>query len=111
VGVSCQDVYDFTTLAPTPITVAVAGVTGPSVVRMAVFNGSALNTTNLLNGNTADRRCVGPNQSDSATSTLLPSGLHHIAVGRDWATSGGGGIGMYQVTITTPGSPSTSAAT
>jgi hypothetical protein len=83
VGVSCQDVYDVTTLAPTPITVAVTAVAGPSVVRMAVFHGSALNTTNLLNGNTADRRCVGADQSDSATSALLPSGLHRSAVGPD----------------------------
>jgi hypothetical protein len=105
VGVSCQDVYDFTTLAPTPITVAVTAVTGPSIVRMAVFNGSALNTTNLLNGNTADRRCVGPDQSDSATSTLLPSVLHRIAVGRDGASFPGSGLGMYRVTITTPSTP------
>jgi hypothetical protein len=103
-GVSCQDVFDFNTLVSTTVTVAVSGVTGNSVVRMAVFDGSALNTTNRLNGNLADRKCAAQNANDSATSASLPAGLHRIAIGRDWLTSGGAS-GNYAVTITTPNAP------
>jgi hypothetical protein len=103
-SVSCQDVFDFNTLVSTTVTVAVSGVTGNSVVRMAVFDGSALNTTNRLNGNLADRKCAAQNANDSATSASLPAGLHRIAIGRDWLTSGGAS-GNYAVTITTPNAP------
>jgi hypothetical protein len=104
ISVSCQDVFDFNTLVSTTVTVAVSGVTGNSVVRMAVFDGSALNTTNRLNGNLADRKCAAQNANDSATSASLPAGLHRIAIGRDWNTSSGAS-GNYAVTITTPNAP------
>lgn len=103
-GVNCQDVYDFTTVTSTPVTVAVTSVTGNSVVRMAVFDGNTLNTTNRLNGKLTDRMCVPQNTNDSATSASLPSGLHRIAIGRDWNSSGGAS-GTYIVTITTANAP------
>jgi len=105
-GSTCQDLYEFTTVAPTTMTVAVSSVLGGSVTRLAVFDGGdAPNTTNRLNGNTADRRCAGPNQSDTATSATLPLGKHLVAVGRDAATSLPGGSGLYLLTITTPNAP------
>jgi hypothetical protein len=103
-GVSCQDVFDFTTLTSTTVTVAVSSITGASVPRLALFDGSALNTTNRLNGGLTDRRCVGQNANDSATSPALPTGLHRAAVGRDWGASAGAS-GTYTVTITTPNAP------
>lgn len=103
-GVNCQDVYDFTTVASTPVTVAATSVTGNSVIRMAVFDGSTLNTTNRLNSNLADRMCGAPNANDSATSASLPTGLHRIAIGRDWNSSLGTG-GTYFVTISTTNTP------
>jgi hypothetical protein len=104
-GVSCQDVYDVTTIgATTPITVAVTSVTGNSVVRMAVFDGAALDTTNRLNGGLADRSCAGRNANDRATATGLSSGQHRVAIGRDWASSLGAS-GTYTVTISTTDQP------
>ncbi|MBE7453822.1 MAG: hypothetical protein HS111_34630 [Kofleriaceae bacterium] len=103
-GVSCQDVFDFTTLVATPVTIAVTSVTGASVVRMALFDGANLNTTNRLNGGLTDRRCVGQNASDSATSPSLPTGQHRMAIGRDWGQSAGAS-GTYVVTLTTTNAP------
>jgi hypothetical protein len=103
-GVSCQDVFDFTTLGSTTVTTAISTVTGASVPRLALFDGAALNTTNRLNGNLADRRCVGQNASDTATSGALPTGLHRAAFGRDWGMSAGAS-GTYTMTITTPDVP------
>jgi hypothetical protein len=97
-------VYDFTTLTSTLVTVAVTSVTGHSVVRMAVFDGSALNTTNRLNGKPTDRMCVAQNTNDSATSASLPTGLHRIAIGRDWNSSVSAS-GTYLVTISTANAP------
>jgi hypothetical protein len=103
-GVSCQDVFDFDTLATTAVTVSVTNVTGASVLRMAVFDGTALDTTNRLNGNLADRRCTGQNVSDSATTASLAAGRKRIAVGRDWGQSAGAS-GTYTVTVTTANVP------
>jgi hypothetical protein len=103
-GVSCQDVFDFEALATTTFTVSATSVTGASVVRLAVFNGTALNTTNQLNGNLADRRCAAQNASDAATSASLTAGLKRVAVGRDWGSSAGAS-GTYTITITTPNVP------
>lgn len=103
-GVTCEDVYDFTTLAPTPITVAVSAVTGNSVARLAVFDGSALDTTNRLNGHAADRQCAGVNQPDTATSAVLPLGQHRVTVGR-LAGPSIANSGLYTVTVTTPNAP------
>lgn len=103
-GVNCQDVYDFTTVTSTPVTVAVTSVTGNSVVRMAVFDGNALNTTNRLNGKLTDRMCVAQNTNDSVTSANLPTGLHRIAIGRDFGSSLGTN-GTYFVTISTANAP------
>lgn len=103
-GVSCQDVYDFDSFTATTMTVAISSVTGSSVPRLAVFDGGALDTTNRLNGNLADRRCVGQNASDTATTGSLPVGHHRVAVGRDWGSSAGAS-GTYTITITTPNVP------
>ena len=101
---SCQDVYDFDLFTATPLIVAVSGVTGGSVVRLAVFDGSALDGTNRLNGGLTDRECVGQNAPDMATSPSLSVGHHRVAIGRDLGSSAGSS-GMYTVTITTPNAP------
>ena len=99
-GVSCQDVFDFETFVPTSVTVSVTSITGASVLRLAAFDGNALNTVNRLNGNSADRRCTGQNVSDTATTTTpLAPGLHRFAIGRDWDNSAGAS-GTYTVTFT-----------
>lgn len=103
-GVSCQDVYDFETLAPTTVTVSVTAVTGFSVVRLAAFDGSSVSTTNRFNGRLTDRECAGQNDSDAATTPSLPLGQHRFAVGRDWGSSAGAS-GTYMVTITTSNVP------
>ena len=99
IGVSCQDVWDFETMAPGTVTVTVSAVTGNSVVRLAVFDGANLNTVNRLNGNLADRMCTGQNASDSAVTPVLSPGLHRFAIGRDWDNSAGA-AGTYTVTLT-----------
>ncbi len=99
IGVSCQDVWDFETFAPGTVTVTVSAVTGNSVLRLAVFDGAALNTVNRLNGNLTDRKCTGQNASDTAVTPVLPPGLHRFAIGRDWDTSAGA-AGTYTVTFT-----------
>ncbi len=102
-GVSCQDVYDLETLGPTSVTVAVSSVTGASVVRQAVVQGSSLTGTNLLNGGTRDRRCAAQNASDTAGPvSLTTAGQHRFAVGRDWGQSAGSS-GTYVYTVTTTG--------
>lgn len=103
-GTSCQDVFDFETLAASTLTASVTSVTGASVVRMAVFDGAALDTTNRLNGNLADRLCATQDASDAATSASLAAGLKRVAIGRDWGLSAGSS-GTYTVTITTPNVP------
>jgi hypothetical protein len=97
--VNCQDVWDFETLAPGTVTVTVSSVTGNSVVRLAVFDGAALNTVNRLNGNPADRMCAGQNTNDTVVTPVLPPGLHRFAIGRDWGSSAGA-AGTYTVTLT-----------
>ena len=97
--VNCQDVWDFETLAPGTVTVTVSAVTGNSVVRLAVFDGAALNTVNRLNGNQADRMCAGQNTNDTVVTPVLPPGLHRFAIGRDWGSSAGA-AGTYTVTLT-----------
>ena len=99
IGVSCQDVWDFQTLAPGTVTVTVSAVTGNSVLRLAAFDGAALNTVNRLNGNLTDRKCTGQNANDTAVTPVLPPGLHRFAIGRDWDTSAGA-AGTYTVTFT-----------
>ena len=103
-GVSCQDTYSFDSLVSTTATVAATAITGASVVRQAVFNGTAVTTTNQLNGMLTDRRCVGQNINDTATSAALPAGGHLFAIGRDWGSSAGAS-GTYTYTITTPNAP------
>lgn len=103
-GVSCQDVFDFNTIISTPVTIGVTSVSGSSVVRMALFDGSALNSVNRLNNTYADRRCVAQNGSDIVTSGILPAGLHRMAIGRDWGTSAGAS-GVYLVTLSTNNAP------
>jgi hypothetical protein len=99
IGVSCQDVWDFETFAPGTVTVTVSAVTGSSVLRLAVFDGAALNTVNRLNGNPTDRKCTGQNAGDTAVTPVLAPGLHRFAIGRDWDTSAGA-AGTYTVTFT-----------
>ena len=104
-GVSCQDVYSFDSLVATPATVAATAITGASVVRLAVFNGTVVTTTNQLNNMLTDRRCVGQNINDTATTpAALPAGPHLFAIGRDWGSSAGAS-GTYTYTITTPNAP------
>ena len=103
---NCQDVFDFTSAVATPITVtATPDTSSASVVRLAVFDGQALNGINQLNNNSTDRMCVAQSQAETATTKApLAVGLHRVAVGRDWNTSAGAG-GNYTVTITTPDAP------
>lgn len=103
-SVSCQDVYDFETIVPTNVTVAVSDLTGNSVPRLAVFDGTDLSSTNRLNQSTSDRECVGQDTDDSALSGALPLGLHRWAVGRDWGSSAGAS-GTYTATLTTDDAP------
>ena len=104
-GVSCQDVWDFETMAPGTVTVTVSAVTGSSVLRLAVFDGAALSTVNRLNGNQSDRQCTGQNAGDTAVTQLLPAGLHRFAIGRDWDLSAGPS-GTYTVTFASTVLPS-----
>ncbi|MBK9036953.1 MAG: hypothetical protein IPL61_37830 [Myxococcales bacterium] len=103
-GVSCQDTYSFDSLASTTATVAATAITGNSVVRQAVFNGTTVTTTNQLNGMLTDRKCAAQNANDTATSAALPAGGHLFAIGRDWGSSAGAS-GTYTYTITTPNVP------
>ena len=103
-GVDCQDVYDFYSPAATSVSISVNGITGASVVRLALFDGGAVNSVNRLNGGFTDRQCVGQNVSDSIASPALPTGQHRLAVGRDWGSSAGA-TGNYSLQVTTNNIP------
>jgi hypothetical protein len=102
-GINCQDVYSFDTLVSTTANV-VAIPSASSAVRLAVFDGAAVNTTNRLNGLFSDRRCSAAGVNDAAAAPALPVGGHLFAVGRDWGFSSGA-AGTYTYTITTPDAP------
>ncbi len=98
-GQTCQDVYDVTLTAGTELTLDVSGVTGQSVVRLAVFPpGTGLNGTNLLTGGNLDQECEGQNQDVSATVLAPTTGTYRVAVGRDWGSSAGA-VGAYDLVM------------
>jgi hypothetical protein len=86
----CQDVYDVALEKGTELTVRVTEVTGPSMLRLAVYGpGVPLGGLNLLTNSTNDRRCSLANASDSVTLLAEDAGRYRIAVGRDWGFSSG----------------------
>lgn len=102
-GVSCQDVYDLEALGAASVTVTVSALTGSSVARLAVVQGSSLAGTNLLNGSATDRRCGGQDTGDGAGPVALPAaGTYRFAVGRDWGASAGA-AGTYAYAVSTTG--------
>lgn len=97
----CQDVFDVMIEAGTEVTVAVTQVTGPSVVRLALYGpGMPLGGLNLLTNSTNDRRCALANASDSATALAESTGTYRVAVGRDWGFSSGAS-GTYTLDVFT----------
>lgn len=99
--INCQDVYDFVLAENTALTVTVTQVTGPSVVRLAVYGpGQPLGGTNLLTGTTNERQCAFANAADSVTALAIPAGTYRVVIGRDWGFSSGA-TGTYTLDVTT----------
>jgi hypothetical protein len=101
IGVSCQDVYEVVLPQDTDVTLSISNVTGASVVRAAVFGpGEALSGTNLLTGSNLDSLC-SPSQNSPVTLSFraTTTGVHRIAIGRDWNTSAGAS-GTYRFVMT-----------
>lgn len=99
-GDDCQDVYDLSIPAGADLVINITSVTGASVPRLALFGpGSPLNGTNLLNGSSNDRQCVGQNANDSVAVVAGDAGVYRLAVGRDWGESAGAS-GEYTLTVT-----------
>jgi hypothetical protein len=99
--VNCQDVYDLVLAENTNLTVSVTQVTGPSVVRLAVYEpGIPLGGLNLLTGTSNDRRCALANAADAVEALAVPAGTYRIAIGRDWGFSSGAS-GTYTLDVTT----------
>jgi hypothetical protein len=97
--VNCQDVYDVELAADTEVTLRVTEVTGPSVVRLALYApGEPLGGLNILTNSTNDRMCALANASDSITSTTTIAGTYRVAVGRDWGYSSGA-TGTYVLDV------------
>jgi hypothetical protein len=96
---NCQDVYDVVLDAPSDLTITVTKVTGPSVLRLAVYEpGMPLGGTNLLTNTTNERMCSLANSSDSITITISEPGTYRVAVGRDWGASSGAN-GSYALEV------------
>ncbi|MGJ4747831.1 hypothetical protein ACQV5M_15845 [Leptospira sp. SA-E8] len=87
IGTDCQNVYSLNFNQADTLTIAVSSVTGYSVVRLAVFSGTALNGTNLINGATTDKECNGQNIGETATVSIPSAGPYSLTVGRDWGHS------------------------
>ncbi|WP_244280547.1 hypothetical protein [Leptospira saintgironsiae] len=97
-SINCQNVYSLNLNQADTVTIAVNSVTGDSVVRLALFSGSALNGTNLINGATTDRECGGQNISDTIAVSIPSAGPYSLAVGRDWGNSADAS-GTYMLTL------------
>ncbi|PJZ23990.1 hypothetical protein CH352_18190 [Leptospira hartskeerlii] len=94
----CQNVYSLNFNQADTLTIAVSSVTGSSVVRLAVFSGTALNGTNLLNGATTDKECNGQDVGETATVSIPSAGPYSLTVGRDWGNSMLG-AGTYSLSL------------
>ncbi|MEZ5004703.1 MAG: hypothetical protein R2730_16860 [Chitinophagales bacterium] len=100
VGEDCQDVYEMEFKVGTQLSIVVDGITGNSVVRLAVYGpNSALGGTNIITGNSKEINCKGQNETESAFNVkVLDGGVHKIAVTRDWGSSMGAS-GNYKLSI------------
>jgi hypothetical protein len=98
-GESCQDVYEVSLPAGAVVDLSVTGVTGASVVRMAVFGpGTSLAGDNILTEANLDSECTGQDQDAGASFVASTGGVYRIAVGRDWGSSAGFN-GTYELSI------------
>lgn len=86
-SINCQNVYTLNFNQADTVTISVSSVTGDSVVRLAMYSGSTLNGTNLINGATTDRECYGQNISDTIAVSIPSAGPYSLTVGRDWGNS------------------------
>jgi hypothetical protein len=99
-AVSCQDVYDVVLVENTELTVLVTQVTGPSVVRLAVYGpGQPLGGNNLVTGTPNERQCALANAADSSTVLAAQPGTYRVAITRDWGFSSGA-TGTYTLDLT-----------
>ncbi|WP_010515905.1 hypothetical protein [Leptospira licerasiae] len=97
-SINCQNVYSLNFNQADTLTIAVSSVTGSSVVRLAVFSGTTLNGTNLINGSTTDRECVGQDTNDTVAVSIPSAGPYSLTVGRDWNYSAGAS-GTYSLNL------------
>lgn len=86
-SINCQNVYSLNFNQADTVTITVSSVTGNSTIRLALFSGSVLNGTNLLNGATTDRECGVQNAGDTAAVSIPSAGPYSLTVGRDWGNS------------------------
>lgn len=100
-AVNCQDVFDIVLEADTELTIQVTQVTGPSVLRLAVYEpGVPLGGLNLMNSTTTERRCSLANAADFVVVDTVTAGTYRVGVGRDWGFSSGAS-GSYTLDVFT----------
>ncbi|TGM95626.1 hypothetical protein EHR06_18125 [Leptospira dzoumogneensis] len=97
-SINCQNVYSLNLNQADTVTISVSSITGDSVVRLALYSGSTLNGTNLINGATTDRECGGQNISDTIAVSIPSAGPYSLAVGRDWGNSADA-FGTYSLSL------------
>jgi hypothetical protein len=96
-GVTCEDTYDFTIPQGTRVQIAVSGLTGGSIPRMAALVAGSGN--NLLTNDTRDWTC---SDSNSVLFVAPTSGNYQLKIGRDGSSPGTTG----QYTVIFEGNPS-----
>lgn len=101
VGLDAQDVYEFEFAAGALVTIDVTGITGTSMCRVALFApGQPLSGTNVLTGTNFDASCGGQDADEVYDEVrITTSGLHRLAIGRDWGSSAGNN-GLYTLGVT-----------
>ncbi|PJZ77307.1 hypothetical protein CH365_09315 [Leptospira neocaledonica] len=97
-SVDCQNVYSLNFNQADTVTISVSSVTGDSALRLAVYSGSTLNGTNLINGLTTDRECNAYNIGDTVAVSIPSAGPYSITIGRDWDNSADA-FGTYSLNL------------
>lgn len=99
-GESCQDVYEMNFKVGTQVTLKVKGITGSSVINIAIYGpNTPLGGTNILTENASEASCWGQDEDVSIPNILIEEeGVHKIAITRDWGASAGFD-GYYSLSI------------